>query len=261
LLEQAWTLNAEIFFNNFDPRLFPLYFRVPWDSCSISFPATVVGTAGQWFSQIEAQQMLIATAMAHLSGGQPANTAVEEDRLMGRLLTPRMDASPPQDYEMLRTSSISALQERADSIFGKAPTFNREAALLLRMLAGLATAKVLDGSPAAIQQSGTADFMTTKVPRLHAGNVACAIRTLLDLAAENGGDDTGSSLGDAERIRAIVALRGYADGETAPQVVLDMCLLQDALVAAGEYGEAKEVERDAYRRMEKYIQDIPIDSV
>jgi hypothetical protein len=34
ILEQAWSLNAEILLNNFDGRLFHLYCRVHWDLCS-----------------------------------------------------------------------------------------------------------------------------------------------------------------------------------------------------------------------------------
>jgi hypothetical protein len=133
--------------------------------------------------------------------------------------------------------------------------------MLLRMLAGLAAAKVLEGPPDFVEWPGAANYATTKVPRLQAGNVACLIRALLDLNTKHSGREFDESSQTVERIRTIVALRGYAEGETDPQVVGEMWLLQDTLIAAGEYEEAQEVERDAYRRMEKYIQDIPIDSL
>ena len=242
LLERAWTLNAEILFHNFDPRLFQLYCHIHWDSCSINPPAAIV------FSQIEKQQMLSVAMVAHHAEGFLASTPVEEDRMVQCLLAPRMDASPPRDYKMLRASSIAALRERGDSILSKGPSFDGDSNMLLRMLAGLATAKVLEGSPAAVES------------RLHAGHVACTIRTLVDLNAEHSGNKIEQLLDSIERIRAIVALREYSDGETDPRVVREMWLLQDALVAAGKYGEAHEVERDAYRRMEKYIENIPINS-
>ncbi|KAF2790138.1 hypothetical protein K505DRAFT_377733 [Melanomma pulvis-pyrius CBS 109.77] len=242
LLERAWTLNAEILFNHFHPRLYQLYLRILWDSCSIGPPAAIS------FSHMEAQQMLSAATVAYQGEGFLASTPVEEDKMIQRLLTPRVDTSPPQDYKMLRASSIAALREHGDSILNRGPSFNGDTTILLGMLAGLATSKVLEGSPAVVES------------RLDAKKGICAIKALVDLKSEHGGHKLGAYLDAVERIRAIVALRGYAEGETDPQVVREMWLLQDALVAAGENGEAQEVEQDAYRRIEKYIQDIPIDS-
>lgn len=76
---------------------------------------------------------------------------------------------------------------------------------------------------------------------------------------EHGGD--GAPADAVERMRSVVTLREYADGETDPQVVREMWRLEDALVAAGEYGEAREVGHTALRRLEMYIQDIPVDAV
>ena len=83
----------------------------------------------------------------------------------------------------------------------------------------------------------------------------------MDLELEYGTDGLGPPSDTVERIRSIVALREYAHAETDPQVVREMWLLQDALVAAGEYVEAQEVGRTVFLRLEKYIQDIPVDSV
>jgi hypothetical protein len=242
LLERAWILNAEILFNHFDPRLFQLYCCIHWDSCSINPPAAIM------FSQIEKQQMSSAATIAHQAEEFLASTPIEEDRTIQCLFTPRMDASPPRDYKMLRASSTAALRECGNSVLSKGPSFEGDTTMLLRVLAGLVTAKVLEGSPTAVES------------RLHAGYTACTIRTLVDLNKEHSGNKIEDILDSVERIRAIVALRGYAGSETDPQVVREMWLLQDALVAAGEYEEAQEVERDAYRRMKKYIQHIPIDS-
>jgi len=95
LIERAWTLNAEILFDHFDARLFPLYCHIHWRSCSIAPPAAIVGTARQWFSQVEAQQTSRAAAEAHCAEGLFDITPVE-DKMLQRLLTPRMDASPPR---------------------------------------------------------------------------------------------------------------------------------------------------------------------
>jgi hypothetical protein len=261
LLKQAWTLNAEILFDHFDSRLFQFYFGMLWESCSIGPPAALVGAGDQLFGQIEAQPMIDDTTnVPHPPKELRANIFVEEDRMTQSLLRPRMDASPPLDYEMLRTSSLAALRERGDTIFSKGPSFNGDTTKFLRMMAGLGTAKALEGSPPVIERSGTENYTNIMVPRIHAGNVACVMRALMDLDTERSEGGPKSSLDAVERIRAIVALREFAKGETDPQVVRELWLLQDALVAAGEYDEAQKVERDAYLRMEQYIYDIPLSS-
>lgn len=260
LLEQAWIFNAKILFDHFDPGLIQLYCRIFWDSCSLSLPAAIVDAAVEWLSQIEAWQKSSAAAETYLPGRALVSNPIEEHRMLRRLLAPRMDASPPQDYEMLRASSIAALRDRGDLILSKGVGFNCNTTTLLRILTALVTAKILDGWPAVMECSNTAGNVTIQVPRIYAGNVACTIRTLMDLNIESGDSELSPSSDTVERIRAIVALREYAQGETDPQVVLEMWLLEDALVAAGEYGEAQEVGRDVYRRLEKYVQDIPIGS-
>jgi hypothetical protein len=184
-------------------------------------------------------------------------TSVEEDSTLQGLLAPRLDASPPQDYEMLRASSAAALWKHGNSVLAKGAGFHGDTTILMRILAGLLTDAILE-------EPRTPSSVTTKVSRVQAGKVACAIRTLMDLSHEHSGDGDGDgpgSLSDAvERIRSVVALREYAHAETDPQVVREMWLLEDALVAAGEYGEAEEVGQDAFCRLEKYIQDIPVDS-
>ena len=257
LLERAWILNAEIIFDHLDPRLFNLYCCMLWDSCSIAPPASVVRAANQWFSQNDAQQMLSAANVVHRAEELHVSTPVEVDRIIQNLLTPRMDASPPRNYEMLRTSSIAALWERRESMLGKKPSLHGSTSMLLRMLGGLSVARILESSPAVVERSGTANCVMAEVPRLDAANVASAIRILIDLDAEHGGSEQGAFSDVVERFRTVVALREYGEGEIDPQVIQEMGLLRDALVAAGQYGEAQEVEQDAHRRMEKYIQDVP----
>lgn len=255
LLERAWTLNAEILFDHLDSRLFQFYFSMLWESCSIGPPASFVGAGDQWASQIAVQPMIDATTVPE---ELRANIFVEEDRMTQCLLSPRMDASPPLDYEMLRTSSLATLRECGDAIFSKGPSFNGDTTKLLGMMAGLGTAKALEGSPPVLERSDTADYATILLARIHAGNVACVIRALMDLDTEHSVGGPSGSLNSVERIRAVVALREYANGETDPQVVREMWLFQDALVAVGEHDEAQKVERNAHCRIEKYISDIPL---
>ena len=253
LLERAWNLNAEILFNHLNPGLLPLYCRLHLDGCSISPPAAIISTGNQWFSHIEAQQISRAGAEAHHTEGLLEITSVEQDTTLQRLLAPRRDASPPRDYEMLRASSVAALWKHGNSVLAKGSAFHGDTTILLRILAGLVTDTILEEWP-------TASSVTTKVSRVQAGKVACAIRTLMDLSPEDSGDGLVPLSDAVERIRSVVALREYAHAETDPQVVREMWLLEDALVAAGEYEEAEEVGQDAFCRLEQYVQDIPVDS-
>ncbi|KAK5225520.1 hypothetical protein LTR72_003423 [Exophiala xenobiotica] len=263
LLERAWVLNAEILFKHLNPRLLPLYCRLHLNACSIAPPAGIISTANQWFSQIGAQQMSRAGAEGLHTEDVSGIVSVEEDRTLQGLLAPRLDASPPQDYEMLRASSAAALWKHGNSVLAQGAGFHGDTTILMRILAGLLTDAILEEP-----HTPNTSSVTTKVSRVQAGKVACAIRTLMDLSPEHGGDDDGDGDGDGrgplsdavERIRSVVALREYAHAETDPQVVREMWLLEDALVAAGEYGEAEEVGQDAFCRLEKYIQDIPVDS-
>ncbi|KAK4948599.1 hypothetical protein LTR10_012603 [Elasticomyces elasticus] len=251
LLERAWILNAKTLFDHFDPRLILLYCDVIYDSCSIPPPSDIASVAGQWVSQVEAQPLLSVTAVSHHAQGLLASTSVEEEKMIQCLLTPRMDAAPPQDYKMLRERSLAALWERGNSILSKEAGIDGDSRMLLSMLAGMITAKILEGLSLATE-------LTAKWPRIHAGHLACALKVLIDLDTEHGNGLQSPNLDTIERIRAMVALRGYADGEMAPQVVRDIFLLQDALTVAGKYGEAQEVEQDAYHRINQYMQDVPV---
>lgn len=264
LLRQAWLLNAETLLHNFDPRLFPLYFRILWDYCSIPAPYGLVVAAKQWFCQVEDVQAPNAANVGHHAVRLLASTLPQEEKMLESLLAPLTDCSGrgslPPDYEALRTSSIAAVQEHGQSFFNGTSGSGVDSTISLRMLAVLATAKVIEELPALSEESNANGSVAISVPHFHAGLVACAIRTLIDLEAEKEGSQPVPTFDTVKKIRAVVTLRGYAEGETDPQVVREMWMLQDALVAAGQCEEAWEVEQDAYRRMEKYIEDIPVHS-
>ncbi|KIW96647.1 uncharacterized protein Z519_02038 [Cladophialophora bantiana CBS 173.52] len=257
LLERGWTLNAEIVLDHFDPRLFSLYCHMHCNACSIAPPLAIVNTANEWVSNLEAQQASRLAAEARQAEGLLDITSIATDRLLQRLLAPRVDASPPRDYEMLRTSSDVALREYLNSILTKG---SGDTTMLLRILAVLVTTTILEEWHAVIKPSSTASSVTTSISRVQAAKVAWAMRTLMDIKPEHRGDGPVPHLETVERIRSIVALREYAHAETDPEVVREMWLLVEALVAAGEYEEAQEVRQTAIRRLEKYVQDIPLNS-
>ncbi|KAB5577480.1 hypothetical protein GE09DRAFT_1183367 [Coniochaeta sp. 2T2.1] len=274
LLKQAWVVNAEMLLHNFDPRLFPLYFRIlypTWDTCAIPAPARLVGAAKQWFCLLEAEHLMnvapVGQTVGHHAVRLLAYTLPKEDEMLESLLTPLsktlMDDSP-QIYDMLRVNSLAAVKEGRHSLADKKHTLDIDSSVSLRMLAVLATAKILESSSPSSCQART-DLCARRYPAanvtpLDPAPVASAIRTLIQL---DGSEDVAGLVpcaGAVERIRAVVTLREFAEGETDPQVVREMWLLQDALAQAGRVEEAEGVERDAYRRMERYIEDIPVDS-
>lgn len=251
LLEKAWILNAGILFEKFNPRLIMMYSRMDWESCSIAPPLALFGTTDTWIPQIKAEPIVSNTQLdMNNTGGEEID--VGQNNLLQTLLSARTDTSPPQNYEILRSTNMTAIQERSESLLhpiNKTMTFTGNTASLLGMLAGLVTDQVLEGAGV------TKTTMTTApVPRIHAGNVACVIRTLLDLSEAEGKNSPADVI---ERTRAIIALREYAHGETDPQVVRELFSLVDALVAAGECEEAERVEGEVRRRVERYIEEIP----
>lgn len=234
LLEQGWIFNAKMLFDHFDPELIQLYWCIFWDSCSINLPSPIVDVAVQWLSQTEARQKISAAAKAYLADGALASNPVD----------------------MLHSSSIAAFRERGILILDSGFDGDGDTTRLLGILAGLVTAKILEEGPAVMDYPGTTkdDVGMMKVPRFHAIIVACAIRILMDFNTDSGITDT------VDRTRMIVALREYSQGEADPQVMREMWLLKDALISAGDYREAQEVQRELLRRVGNYVQTIPVGS-
>jgi hypothetical protein len=262
LLERAWILNAGILFDHFDLSLFPLYCHVYWQSCSIEPPVSVFSTADRWFGSMQMQQISSSAAKCHHTGTLSGLLNLEENVIFRQRLTPPTDVSQPQNYEMLRSNSIAALQKYGNSILSGSAEFDSRPTALLRIMAVLASARALDemSTVASLLRTAT-DQEINEVSRIHAGHVACAIRTLVDLNTECDSSNPGMALDPVEQARSIVALHEYAHGKTAPQTVQELWLLERALIAAGEHREAREVGRTAFRRLESYIEEIPAYSV
>lgn len=233
LLEQAWIFNAKMLFDHFDPNLIQLYWRIFWDSCSISLPSPIVGVAVQRLNQTEARQNISVAAKAYLSEGALTSNSVE----------------------LLHASSITTLRDHGKLILSDEA--GGDTTRRLGILAGLLMAKILEEGPPVTDCSDTAgddNEGIIKVPRIHAIIIACTIRVLMDFNTDSGISDT------VDRIRTVLALREYAQGEVDPQVVREMWLLEDALVTAGEYKQAKEVRQEVIRRLYAYLQTIPVGS-
>ncbi|KAK4897872.1 hypothetical protein LTR49_027929 [Elasticomyces elasticus] len=255
-VERAWTLNAEILFGHFDDRLFQLYSRIHWDSCSIEPPRAIVDATKQWLSHVTLRQISTATAEADQPAGDYQITSFDEDGMLQHQSAPPVKTSPPRDYNKLRASSVGALRHHAENILRRSATSPGDAATLLPILAGLVTAKVLGEWPAATDLLGTGIEVRARISRGQATIVACALRTSMDLNAEY--DRFEAPLDTVGRMRSVVALREYANAETDPRLIRELWLLADALVAAGEHRKAFDVRQTVYRRLEEYVQDIPV---
>jgi hypothetical protein len=255
-VERAWTLNAEILFGHFDDRLFQLYSRIHWDSCSIEPPRAIIAATKQWLGHITSRQISSTTAEADQTAGDYQITPFEEDGLLQHLLAPPVNTSPPRNYDKLRASSVGLLRDHAESILSRSATSPGDATTLLHILAGLVTAKVLGEWPATTDLLETGIGVRSRISRGQAANVACAVRISMDLNAEY--DRLEAPIDTVGRMRSVIALREYANAETDPRLIREMWLLEDALVAAGEHRKAFDVRQTVYRRLEEYVQDIPV---
>ena len=242
ILEQAWSLNAEILLNNFDGRLFHLYCRVHWDLCSFTPPVAIVDVAKRWVKLISTQQVSgAATCVGNFRDPFKTISAQQEHTLCNMFVS-GTDPVLPQRYDVLRKRSLAALKSYGNSVLSSG-TADRN--VLLRTMAGLVAAGWL---------SEPTNTMT--VPHSPVSHLAFMLRTMVDLVPEADSNTLGIHLNTVERARAIIALLEYARGEISPQVLQEMWLLADALFVAGRYSEAVETRNSAIRRLEVYVQGI-----
>ena len=255
-VERAWTLNAEILFGHFDDRLFQLYSRIHWDSCSIEPPRAIIAATKQWLGHITPRQISSITAEDDQTAGDFQNTPFEEKNPLQHLPAPSVDTKPPRDYDELRSSSVELLRDHAEAILSRSATYPGDTTMLLQTLAGLVTARILEEWPATTDLLETENEVRSRISRGQAANVACAVRISMDLNAEYGRLE--APLDIVKRMRSVIALREYANAETDPRLFREMWLLEDALVAAGDHQKAFVVRQTVYRRLEEYVQDIPV---
>ncbi len=62
------------------------------------------------------------------------------------------------------------------------------------------------------------------------------------------------------KLRRVIVLWEYAQGETCPQVVAEQWALERVLRQSGRTAEVDELREDGLGKIEKYLQDIPVDS-
>jgi hypothetical protein len=258
VIEQAWIINAEILFNRFDQRLFRLYTRVHFDACSLNPPSAIISASKQWFLQLRCEQTFSFSLKFGCIERVMDNIldAAEIERLQRLFATPT-SLSVAQKFETLRVTNINTLYDHARSILDQTNSTIRDKTTLLCVLATLVTVRAIKELPVATDLSEVDADLKSRISRGQVGILACAMRTLMDLDSELNFHSQ-LPLEIVDKLRFLVALREYAHTETDPKVVREMWVLEAALVAAGEEEQAEEVRQEAYWRMERHVQDIPV---
>lgn len=261
LLQRAWTLNAELIFNHLDIRLFQVYTSVDWDSSSMTLPVTMVEAASKWFSRMEAQDNSRATTAPPTRGTHRPMTDVDGDMMLQHFLTIDIRTLSLREYEILWASSIAALRRHWDACLQEEANFRTDTGILIRALAGLSTATIIQDSLTTVGTLTTAANDTPRIPRLHARHLAFVLEATEDLRRIRASTGSTRLANSIQRRRVIVALCEYAYGETDPRVVQQMLSLQDALIAGNDHSEAERVGDEVSCRLEQYIRHIPSDAM
>lgn len=247
VLEQGWLLNADIVLGNFDERFLLLYYRLIWDSVLLRLVRNKLRGADTWFSRVKIKVPIEAIKEA----AARIYPALE--------IRPGASSVLPADYEILKTESVYAIRERTRWEFP-------EPIARFHVLSALIKSRILDdngekqdelnreGSDEVDNSSRTAVVhVPGKVPRLHARVLAYVIKVMMEIDLNNGGNK-GVAI---ERMNSTIALREYGQGAADPQVIFEMWWLQHLLVQDGQFEEAAEIGREAHRRLEQYLEDIP----
>jgi hypothetical protein len=229
ILEQGWLFNADLVLSVFDYRLLLLYSRLMWDSALIRLARDKLRDVDLWFSLVEnnvpAQAICEGTAIIH----PDAELTVADAR-----------RRPPADYEDLKARSLADIREKS-----RWPS-PAESDTRFRVLSALRKSRIIDD-----------DTMGGKVSRLHARVLAYVIRIL----AEIGLDERHKKDEILNQMSFAIELREYGEGVAAPPIIYDMWQLRDLLAQEGRSREAAEMGREANKRLEQYLEDIPIMSV
>ncbi|KAM5360657.1 hypothetical protein ACJZ2D_013617 [Fusarium nematophilum] len=225
-LEQGWALNADVVFTRFDPRLLVMYYRLVWDSGLVRVPQERLREADRWFSVLEDKVA---------AGGEAVEASAHPD------LEAAGEGHPPRDYEALKNTSLAAIQHRSTLDL-------REPSTKVRVLSGLLKSRILEDD---------AKTNPPQVSRLRARVVAYLMKILVEVDQEMGFEPEIA----IERMRSIIALRDYGQKQTGPQIVHELWLLEDLLLREGRKREAAEVRKDAFRRLEGYLDDVPVHEI
>ncbi|KAI1052901.1 hypothetical protein LB506_009906 [Fusarium annulatum] len=230
LLEQAWSLNADIICRNYDSRLLAMYYRLVWESSCIKLGEDQLDGLDKWFSAVKSKI--------------PHEDSYFQQAVLFDDSNSKEETEPPRDYEITKVLCVSAIQHRCTMTFGES-----NMASLVRL--GLLKSRVLDeidGQPSdEILQSHT---------RFQARVMAYLMKVLMDVDMGLGLD-----VDVADRMRNKIALREFGYSSTSPQVIHDMWQLEAFLQKQGHVAEAANIRRETYKRLEEYVGQVPVDEV
>ncbi|KAM0438740.1 hypothetical protein ACHAPT_001498 [Fusarium lateritium] len=248
VLEQAWMLNANMLFNNFDPRLLLLYYRLVWDSALVRLPQDRLQDADRWFAMLENKVPRDHSFVEEMVARIHPDLLVFDDD--GR--------EPPREYEMLKHTSVSAIQHRSTMDFSE-PTMK------IRILSGLLKSRILAEKNTlhplsdieADPEASTPEEQPPQLSRFHARIIAYVMKILVEIDLEMGFDTAIAT----DRMRSIIAMREYGQSRIGPQTIHELWQLEDLLQRQGHKAEAVQIRQETYKRLEKYLDDVPINEI
>lgn len=242
IVERGWLLNAGIVLDNFDARLLLLYYRLMWDSTPSALPEGKLRAVDMWFPLLDDKVPVVAAALQDASpcmdsAVEPASQA-ESDTY-----------SEPAEYERIRDSTAAALRARyiAD---GVSPNMK------VRIVQGLIKSRIAEGKDGTTIGKTKVGASSHASLRLFARILAFSTKVLAEVDVETGGDIDVA----IERLRGVVALREYGQDARNPIVIHDLGSLEALLLKKGFTEEANDLRQEALRRLESYVEDIPVHS-
>lgn len=252
ILEQGWSLNADVVLSNFSERFLLLYYRLMWNSGLLKLTEEKLQDADTWFSLVKYK-----IPMEKITAGAiRLHSAVD-------FMPSNARRVPPANYELIKTQTIAELHQRATM---EVPESNTR----FRVLSALLKSRVLNERVDLPNPSDTGDSddmddnslaitstSRPKVTRLHSRILAYLLTALTDIDQEYGASE--DTL--IQRMKNTITLREYGEGFASPQVIADMRRLRNILMLKGRVEEAIPLGQEAEKRLEMYLRDIPVDTV
>lgn len=261
LIERGWLLNAGFVFSNVHSRFQLMYHRLIWDLKRLRLPPEVPRQMSDWYGVLRAEnpQAVQAAADFEEMDGRHLERIMYASMAFPTKLGYAQRSRPPANYHALRLDSVADLRRQSEMELV-------DQNMRLRVLIGLMKSGMPNNPPRPIpaaREDGDGDDMTLlsskwslgyeKVPRFHVRVVAFMAKIALDADVYLGVDEEVT----AEKLRGIIGLREYGQGATDPQVVYEFWQLRDVLMRAGRLGEADAAAREASKRLDTYLEDIP----
>ncbi|KAF4421726.1 hypothetical protein F53441_14346 [Fusarium austroafricanum] len=240
LLEQAWALNAENICRNCDSRLLLMYYRLVWDSSCIKLRMDQIDRLDKWFSTVgnkfPFRDSLFREAVLFSYPVSKATT---------------MDATfPPKDYDIVKATCVSAIQHRNTMAFT-----DSNMAALVRL--GQLKSRILEEIEGSPSDGSIRQLCQSHTTRFQARTMAYLMKVLIEIDLELGFDIDIAT----DRLRSVIAMREFGYSTTAPQVIHDLWQLEAFLRRGGHKEEAAKIRMETYRRLEEYVDQVPVDEV